>query len=57
MLMLNPAGTVGKNPTGGFVLFGPLPEEFVANGAGNFGFCPCVTCAGKMAGRESVKAK
>src|SRR5207245_11676834 len=41
----NPAGTVGRNPSGGFSRSGLLPADFVSNGAGTFGFCPCVTCA------------
>src|SRR6266849_3462255 len=53
----NPGGTVGRNPAGAFSYSGELFDDFVVNGAGSFGFCPCVTCAGKKAGRESVKAK
>jgi hypothetical protein len=47
--MWNPSGTVGRNPAGGLTPRGPLPADFVANGAGSFGLCPCVTCAGKYA--------
>src|SRR5437763_12338810 len=50
----NPAGTVGRNPSGGLTRSGPLPADFVANGAGSFGFCPCVTCAGKQAARNKL---
>jgi hypothetical protein len=57
MFKRNPAGTVGRKPAGGFVLPGPLPAEFVANGAGSFGFWPCVTCEGVREGRRNVKAK
>src|SRR5467141_3732271 len=53
----NPGGTVGRNPAGGFALSGPLPAELVANGAGSFGFWPCVTCAGTREGRDNVNAK
>jgi len=41
--------TVGRNPSGGISRFGPLPDDLVSNGAGSFGFCPCVSCAGKYA--------
>ena len=53
----NPCGTVGKNPGGGVRFSGPLPADFVANGAGIFGFWPCVTCAGAIDGTKHVKAK
>src|SRR5215470_8125 len=56
MLMWNPSGTVGRNPAGGFSPRGPLPADFVAKGAGNFGFCPCVTCAGKVAAKSRLAA-
>src|SRR5207248_4793432 len=39
-LTVNPAGTVGRKPSGGLTRSGPLPADFVANGAGSFGFCP-----------------
>src|SRR5947209_10990750 len=44
-LILNPAGTVGRNPAGGATLLGALADDFVAYGAGNDGFFPCVNCA------------
>jgi len=34
----NPAGTVGRNPAGGFVPRGPLPDELVAYAAAVLGF-------------------
>src|SRR5580693_1464521 len=49
-LILNPAGTVGKNPFGGFDSSGGFPADFVANGAGSCGFSPCVTCPSKTPG-------
>ena len=52
-----PGGTVGKKPAGGFVPLGPLPADFVSKGGGNLGFCPCVTCAGKLAARKRLKAE
>jgi hypothetical protein len=48
---------VGRNPSGGFSLFGPLPEDLDSKGAGSFGFCPCVTCAGKYAAITKVAAE
>src|SRR5260370_37513486 len=54
---LNPGGTVGRNPAGGFSISGALPTDFVANGAGNFGLWPCVTCASAREGRKNEKAK
>src|ERR1700722_3313531 len=49
-LILNPAGTVGRNPAGGFDSSGGFPADFVANGAGSCGACPCVTCPSKIPG-------
>src|SRR5580693_8683029 len=49
-LILNPAGTVGRNPFGGFDSSGGFPADFVANGAGSCGFSPCVTCPSKTPG-------
>src|SRR5215472_1079332 len=57
ILMWNPSGTVGRNPAGGFTPRGPLPADLVAKGAGSFGFCPCVTCAGKQAAVDKLAAK
>jgi hypothetical protein len=39
-LIVNPAGTVGRNPAGGLTLLGELAEDFVAYGAGSCGFFP-----------------
>src|SRR6266853_1756180 len=39
------------------LLRGPLPAEFVVNGAGSLGFWPCVTCDSAADGRRSVEAK
>src|SRR5580704_2494504 len=50
MSILNPAGTVGRKPFGGFVSSGGFPADFVAKGAGNCGFFPCVTCPNKIPG-------
>jgi hypothetical protein len=55
--MRNPCGTVGRNPAGGFATSGALPTDFVANGAGSFGFWPWVTCAGVRPGRKNGRAK
>src|SRR5580704_6021776 len=49
-LILNPAGTVGRKPFGGFDSSGGFPADFVANGAGSCGACPCVTCPSKIPG-------
>src|SRR5262245_27997806 len=54
---LNPGGTAGRNPSGGFSLFGPLPADLVSKGAGSFGFSPWVTCAGKHAAIARLAAK
>jgi hypothetical protein len=48
---------VGRNPAGGFATSGELLADFVVNGAGSFGFWPCVTCACTKPGRKSAKAK
>src|SRR5436309_4684134 len=53
----NPFGTVGRNPAGGFPISGALLADFVMNGAGSFGFWPCVTCAGAIEDSKNVKAK
>src|SRR5579871_1186662 len=50
MSILNPAGTVGRKPFGGFDSSGGFPADFVAKGAGNCGFFPCVTCPSKNPG-------
>src|ERR1700742_1085411 len=49
-LILNPAGTVGRKPFGGFDSSGGFPADFVANGAGSCGGCPCVPCPRKTPG-------
>src|SRR6267378_8414522 len=38
--ILNPAGTVGRNPWGGLTLLGELADDLVAYGAGSTGFFP-----------------
>src|SRR5271155_121956 len=42
---LNPLGAVGKKPSGGLTTSGAFPAERVANGSGNTGDFPLVTCA------------
>jgi len=37
-IILNPAGTVGRNPSGGLTLLGEFADDFVAYGAGNTAF-------------------
>src|SRR6202451_222941 len=49
-LILNPAGTVGRKPLGGFDSSGGFPAGFVGNGRGSCGACPCVTCPSKIPG-------
>jgi hypothetical protein len=39
-LILNPAGTVGRNPIGGLTLLGEFATDFVAYGDGRIGFFP-----------------
>src|SRR5207244_11374134 len=56
-LTRKPWGTVGKNPAGGVSFSGPLPADFVENGAGSFGFWPLVICPGNRAGRKNVQAR
>src|SRR5215472_8159583 len=56
-LMRKPSGTVGRNPAGGFSRRGPLPADLVSNGAGSFGFCPCVTCACRRTVNNELKRK
>ena len=48
---------MGRNPAGGFSPPGPLGEESVSKGAGSFGFCPCVTCAGRYAAINKLAAE
>jgi hypothetical protein len=52
-LILNPAGTVGRNPAGGLTLSGAFADDFVAYGGGSCGFFACVTCAEIMTGAQS----
>src|SRR6266699_1112163 len=56
-LTRKPWRTVGKNPAGGVSFSGPLPADFVENGAGSFGFWPLVICPGNRAGRKNVQAR
>jgi hypothetical protein len=50
--ILNPAGTVGRNPAGALTLSGAFAADFVAYGSGNCGFFPCVTCAEIITGAQ-----
>jgi hypothetical protein len=52
-LVLNPAGTVGRKPSGGLTLLGELADDFVAYGDGKAGFFPWVNCAEIKAGTHS----
>jgi hypothetical protein len=45
MFILNPAGTVGRNPCGGFPSSAGFVADLDANGGGSSGFLPLVTCA------------
>src|SRR2546430_16995542 len=56
-LTRKPWGTVGKNPAGGVSFSGPLPADFVENGAGSFGFWPLWICPGNSAGRKNGQAR
>jgi hypothetical protein len=56
-LTRKPSGTVGRNPAGGLARRGPLPADLVSNGAGSFGFCPCVTCPRRLTVNNKLKTK
>jgi hypothetical protein len=45
IFILNPSGTVGRNPFGGFPSSAGFVADLDANGAGSSGFLPLVTCA------------
>src|ERR1700730_15955694 len=45
ILILNPSGTVGRNPCGGFPSCAGFVADLDANGGGRSGFWPLVTCA------------
>src|SRR6267154_1146406 len=55
--ILNPAGTLGRNPSGGLTLLGEFADDFVAYGAGNTGFFPRVNCADIITGAQSNMAR
>ena len=57
IFILNPSGTVGRNPFGGFPSSAGFVADLEANGGGSSGFLPLVTCARSPGATTSPNSK